>query len=149
MNNCSNSSQQRVVCEVRYRTFSRESDKKRHKCTNERLKPVSQQMGAVQCTNCNRWFHSKGGLSVHPGHAYFVSSFVPKFWGCVTILIRQQYNRTGQVCVHIYVCLRERVHPSAWEFITNPVCMCVCVCVCTHAHAQSSLMLLCSISVGS
>ena len=74
MNNCSNSSQQRVVCEVHYRTFSRESDKKRHKCTNERWKPVSQQMGAVQCTNCNRWFHSKGGLSVHPGHAYFVSS---------------------------------------------------------------------------
>ena len=54
----------------------------------------------------NRWFRSKGGLSVHtcrPGHAYFVSSFIPKFWGCVTILIRWQYNRTGQVCVHIHV----------------------------------------------
>ena len=103
-----------LVCEVCYRTFSRESDKKRHKCTTERL---SQQMGAVQCTNCNRWFRSKGGFSVHicspEGRAYFVSSFVPKFWGCVTILIQQQYNRTGQVCVHIHVCLRERVHSSA------------------------------------
>ena len=149
MNNCSNSSQQRVVCEVRYRTFSRESDKKRHECTNERLKPVSQQMGAVQCTNCNRWFHSKGGLSVHPGHAYFVSSFVPKFWGCVTILIQQQYNRTGQVCVHIYVCLRESASFSLGVHNKSCLYVCVCVCVCTHAHAQSSLMLLCSISVGS
>ena len=104
-------------------------------------------MGAVQCTNCNRWFHSKGGLSVHTcrpeGHTYFVSSFVPKFWGCVTILIQQQYNRTGQSCVHIHVCLRERVHPSAWKFITNPlslyVCVCLCTCTCTEWPAAIAL----------
>ena len=36
---------------------------KRHKCTAERQKPVSQQRGAVQCGT--RWFHSKGGLAVH------------------------------------------------------------------------------------
>ena len=54
-----------VICEVCHRTFSRECDKKRHKCTAERLKPVSQQKGAVQCINCNKWHRSKGGLSVH------------------------------------------------------------------------------------
>ena len=63
-----------------------------------------------------------------PGHAYSVSSFIPKFWGCVTILTQQQYNRTGQVCVHIDVC-SERVHPSAWKFITNPLSLYMCVFV--------------------
>ena len=38
---------------------------KRHKCTAERQKPVSQQRGAVQCGTCHKWFRSKGGLAVH------------------------------------------------------------------------------------
>ena len=81
------------------------------------------------------------------GHTYFVSSFVPKFWGCVTILIQQQYNRTGQLCMHIHVCLRQRVHPSAWKFITNPLSLYVCVC-CVRARVQNNLLLLRSISIG-
>ena len=54
-----------VVCEVCSRTFSREGDKKRHKCLNERSKPVCAQTGAVQCQICGRWFKSRGGLAVH------------------------------------------------------------------------------------
>ena len=54
-----------VFCEECHRTFSRESDKRRHKCTAERLKPVSQQKGAVQCVTCAKWYWSKGGFSVH------------------------------------------------------------------------------------
>ena len=54
-----------VVCELCSRNFRRESDKKRHKCVDERLKPVCDQRGAVQCPQCQRWFRSKGGLAVH------------------------------------------------------------------------------------
>ena len=54
-----------VVCEVCSRTFSREGDKKRHKCLNERSKPVCAQTGAVQCQIRGRWFKSRGGLAVH------------------------------------------------------------------------------------
>ena len=38
-----------VTCEECSRTFRRESDKKRHKCSSERRKPVWEQKGAVQC----------------------------------------------------------------------------------------------------
>ena len=54
-----------VVCDVCGRMFRRESDKKRHKCLDERRKPVSQQSGAVQCDVCRKWFRSRGGLAVH------------------------------------------------------------------------------------
>ena len=54
-----------VECEVCGRKFRRESDRKRHKCVDERRKPVSQQKGAVQCGSCRRWFRSRGGLAVH------------------------------------------------------------------------------------
>ena len=54
-----------VVCEVCSRNFRRESDKARHKCVNERRKPISEQQGATQCLQCTRWFRSKGGLAVH------------------------------------------------------------------------------------
>ena len=55
-----------VECGVCGRTFRRESDQKRHKCVNERRKPVSQQKGAVECVTCHRWFRSRGGgLAVH------------------------------------------------------------------------------------
>ena len=47
------------------RTFRREQDKARHKCIEERLKPVHQQQGALQCAVCERWFRSKGGLAVN------------------------------------------------------------------------------------
>ena len=57
-----------VWCELRDRSFRRESDKKRHKCLAERLKPVQEQHGAVQCAECQWWFYSKGGLAVHRCH---------------------------------------------------------------------------------
>ena len=54
-----------VECEVCFRKFRRESDKKRHKCLSERNKPVNQQKGAAQCQSCRKWFRSKGGMAVH------------------------------------------------------------------------------------
>lgn len=54
-----------IVCAVCSRSFRRESDRKRHKCTTERSKPVCEQRGAVQCQACSKWFRSRGGLSVH------------------------------------------------------------------------------------
>ena len=54
-----------VVCQECNRSFRREGDKKRHKCKSERLKPVSEQLGAVQCQTCHKWYRSKGGLAVH------------------------------------------------------------------------------------
>ena len=54
-----------VECDVCGRFFRRESDKKRHKCVDERRKPGSQQKGAVQCGTCRIWFKSKGWLAVH------------------------------------------------------------------------------------
>jgi hypothetical protein len=56
---------QQYECEVCHRRFSRDSDRKRHKCVNERSKPAQEQRGAVQCQTCRRWFRSKGGLAVH------------------------------------------------------------------------------------
>ena len=54
-----------VSCEICSRCFRRESDKKRHKCLVERSKPVHLQKGAIMCMICNKWFKSKGGLTVH------------------------------------------------------------------------------------
>ena len=48
-----------------FRNFRRESDKARHKCVNERRKPIREQQGATQCLQCTRWFQSRGGLAVH------------------------------------------------------------------------------------
>ena len=56
---------QLVLCEVCNRTFSRESDKKRHKCVDERRKPISEQKGAVQCPRCFKWLKNMGGRAVH------------------------------------------------------------------------------------
>ena len=54
-----------VMCEVCSRTFRRQSDKARHKCMEERRKPLREQQRAIQCSNCFKWFRSKGGLTVH------------------------------------------------------------------------------------
>lgn len=56
---------QGVICIVCDQTFRRESDKTCHKCIAERIKPICDQSGAVQCAACCRWFRSKGGLAVH------------------------------------------------------------------------------------
>ena len=57
--------QSQVTCEGCGRSFRRAGDKARHKCIDERRKPVHEQRGAVQCSSCSRWFRSRGGLSVH------------------------------------------------------------------------------------
>ena len=54
-----------VMCTVCLRNFRRESDQKRHKCVDERSKPVWEQQGAAQCQQCHRWFKNKGRLAVH------------------------------------------------------------------------------------
>ena len=54
-----------VQCLVCRRVFSRPSDKRRHKCLDERAKPIAEQRGAVQCPQCQRWLRSRGGLSRH------------------------------------------------------------------------------------
>ena len=54
-----------VFCQACSRSFRRLSDKKRHKCVTERQKPVCEQRGAAQCSQCLRWFRSRGGLAVH------------------------------------------------------------------------------------
>ena len=40
----------------------RESDKARHKCVEEKRKPVSEQAGHE---DCGRWMMSRGGLAMH------------------------------------------------------------------------------------
>ena len=47
-------SQGRVECRECGRTFSRSGDLKRHKCFDERSKPVQEQRGSLQCPNCER-----------------------------------------------------------------------------------------------
>ena len=54
-----------VECKECGRTFRRTSDKKRHKCLAERAKPVKEQRGSLQCSKCQKWFSSRGGLAVH------------------------------------------------------------------------------------
>ena len=56
---------QEVECDVCSRKFRRESDMKRHKCLDERSKPLCEQKGSTQCQTCNKWFKSRGGLAVH------------------------------------------------------------------------------------
>eukprot|EP00117_Sycon_ciliatum_P042450 scpid74806/ scgid3707/ len=54
----------RIPCAECGRLFSR-SGLPRHKCLDERRKPVSEQRGSRQCSSCERWFRSAGGLAVH------------------------------------------------------------------------------------
>ena len=55
----------RVSCVQCGRDFARPGDFKRHKCKEERGRPVEQQRGACHCVGCHRWFRSRGGLAVH------------------------------------------------------------------------------------
>ena len=41
-----------VECKECGRTFRRTSDRKRHKCLAEKVKPVKEQRGALQCSEC-------------------------------------------------------------------------------------------------
>lgn len=53
------------VCAVCKRSFRRPGDIKRHKCLEERSKPVSSQSGSKYCPECGRWFRSPGGFAKH------------------------------------------------------------------------------------
>ena len=55
----------RVVCTVCGRDFARKGDMARHRCLEERARPVSEQRGASQCGRCGRWLRSRGGLVRH------------------------------------------------------------------------------------
>ena len=57
--------QNQVHCQECGRSFRREGDRARHKCTAERQRPVCERRGAVQCPTCSRWFRSQGGRAVH------------------------------------------------------------------------------------
>ena len=52
-------------CDVYHHYFARPQDKSRYKCLREREKPVCDQVGAVQCRHCDRWFRSRRGLAVY------------------------------------------------------------------------------------
>ena len=54
-----------VECKECGRTFCRTCDRKRRKYLAERAKPVKDQRGALQCSKCQKWFCSRGGLVVH------------------------------------------------------------------------------------
>ena len=41
-----------VLCELCSKSFNRESDKQRHKCVDERQRPVCEQRGVTQCSQC-------------------------------------------------------------------------------------------------
>ena len=51
--------EQAITCDVCHRSFRRESDRERHKRSDEKQKSISEQKEAVQCPSCGRWFHSK------------------------------------------------------------------------------------------
>ena len=47
------------------RTFHRTCERTRHKNLAERAKPVKKQRGTLQCSKCQKWLCSRGGLAVH------------------------------------------------------------------------------------
>ena len=58
-------SSRRIQCQQCERWFMRPSDKARHKCSAERMKPVQDQRSSSQCARCKCWFLSRGGMAVH------------------------------------------------------------------------------------
>ena len=54
-----------VECKECGRIFRRTNARKEHKCLAERAKPEKEQKGALQCSKCQKWFCSRGGLDVH------------------------------------------------------------------------------------
>ena len=55
---------QPVDCSVWNWSFSRPSDRARHKCSAERARPVLDQKGARHFHRCDHWFRSAGGTAV-------------------------------------------------------------------------------------
>ena len=65
MGTCARVGVRDVMCEVCSRTFRRQSDKVRHKCMEERRKPISNNRVQSNVQIVSKWFRSKGGLTVH------------------------------------------------------------------------------------
>ena len=61
----SNAKEANLECPECLRSFRRRQDIVRHKCKLERAKPIANQKGSVQCSDCGRWLLSKGGLANH------------------------------------------------------------------------------------
>ncbi len=85
----------------------------KHKCADERKKPLSQQKGAVRCISCNRWFGSRGGLAVHRCH-----SDGQWCWGTSMMLEvpyrdRVAVGRQRNYKLQVYVCI------CVWPFWLN------------------------------
>ena len=85
----------------------------RHKCIDEKSKPLCDQVGAQQCTKCDRWSLSRGGLAVHryiPGAPLVSSSSLmsPTFPSPVTTSPVLPVNSTPSPCCsfHCQVCNR-------------------------------------------
>ena len=109
-----------VECKGCGRTFRRTSDRKRHKCVAERAKPVKEQRDALQCSKCQKWFCSRGGLAVHkciesrelltetPVKDENSALLSPSGLRRASDQIWQWTDRTGCVCV----CLAGRVDMS-------------------------------------
>ena len=47
-----------------HRGFKRTSDLKRHKCIAERVKPIHEQKGAIECQSYMQYFRSKGDYAI-------------------------------------------------------------------------------------
>ena len=95
-----------VCCRLCRREFSRPSDFKRHKCLAERLRPIQEQRGAVQCGRCQLWFRSSGGLAVHSCHPTDIHVAVATTSNplpCSTCLVFLHPKRfdTPQVCAGV------------------------------------------------
>ena len=109
--------QSQVLCEGCGRTFRRAGDKARHKCIDECQKPIHEQRGAVQCSNCSRWFQSQGVcqcIDVKPQkpetYILFVIYnfyFAPRKWGCVAVSATRK-KEVRKVCVTMS-------HIAAWK----------------------------------
>ena len=62
---------QTVVCPECHRGYRRISDLKRHKCIGERVKPIHEQKGAIECQTCTKYFRSKGGYMHYTNASIF------------------------------------------------------------------------------
>ena len=89
--------------------------KKRHKCLEERLKPISEQHGAVQCPKWEKWFKGKGG-SIQ----MYIDPITTQQY---MIVIRQFHNRTGQdIYIGTYMLdVQAYVHICTQKYMYIPI----------------------------
>ena len=101
-----------IKCDLCMRLFRREADRARHKCTEERAKPVKEQSGSVKCGECGRWFKSRGGLTVHKcssGDQSQASSLISSAEEVICRDCQRKFRRPGDLKRH--KCKGEREKP--------------------------------------